>query len=173
MNCSHIEDLLSRYVEDDVSEEERGIVDSHVAACSACAESLADYQRLEGLLVARSELRPPPRDVRLAVLDRVGMARRPWWAVIWPLPAPAAASAVFVTLGIVMLVFRDAVAKWVDGALPREGSAAGFGDLLHSMGQGVVAFAGANQVAVMAIHFGVFGLVFLTGSLFVMKFVRD
>jgi len=173
MNCAQIEELLPRYVEDDVSEDERRAVAAHVSDCSACAQALAEYERIEAMLLARHELLPSSRELGKAVVQRLGIGRRPWWTLLWPVPLPAAASAAMVTIGIVMLVFHNAVARWLGGALPEERTTLGLGEALGALTQSVMAFAGANQVVVTVLYFGVFGLIFLTGSLIVVKFVRD
>jgi hypothetical protein len=38
MECKHIEDLLSPYLEDELTGEERQTVEEHLASCPACAE---------------------------------------------------------------------------------------------------------------------------------------
>jgi hypothetical protein len=51
MDCKHIKELLLSYVDDEVSEEDRKLVEVHLSGCSACAEEM------EALAVTGSKLR--------------------------------------------------------------------------------------------------------------------
>jgi hypothetical protein len=50
MACEKFGLLLSKYVDDELSLEERKLVDSHVAGCQECRETLAIFLRNEGLI---------------------------------------------------------------------------------------------------------------------------
>ena len=175
MSCQNYEELIIRYSEDDVSAQERAAVDSHVAECSACADALAEYQALETSLLSRREMLPHPARTINAVVARVGLVEKPpWWSfIVRPISVPAALSTALIALGVVLFLARDSAAQWLSGVLPTEGSADGLARFIESLGDSVVSFAGANQIVVMTLYFGVFGLIFFTGSVMVLRFVRE
>lgn len=50
MNCEQAEDILSAYLDNILETPQRGEVESHLAQCAACTETLAEYRRYDGLL---------------------------------------------------------------------------------------------------------------------------
>ena len=107
MNHSRAQDLLSPYLEDDLSEADRSAVESHLAACAGCAEDLSDLRGAVALLRRLPAPEPPPF-LASRVMARIadGEARpggfRRWLAqasapiIAAPLAAAAAALLVFV-----------------------------------------------------------------------------
>ncbi len=74
MGCSGYKDLLSRYIDNELSKREREELLAHLQHCSKCSHALAKYRQVETLLAqpGREETRPNP-----AVRDRVLDAIRP------------------------------------------------------------------------------------------------
>ncbi len=74
MGCSGYKDLLSRYIDNELSKREREELLAHLQHCSKCSHALAKYRQVESLLAqpGREETRPNP-----AVRDRVLEAIRP------------------------------------------------------------------------------------------------
>ena len=60
MTCKRFEELLSAYVEGELSAEERREMDGHIASCPACAELLAFFREAEGAMAALPEVEPGP-----------------------------------------------------------------------------------------------------------------
>jgi predicted anti-sigma-YlaC factor YlaD len=60
MTCERIEELLSAYLEGELGAVERGEVDSHLAACPACAGLLAGLRELTVAMAAFPEAEPSP-----------------------------------------------------------------------------------------------------------------
>lgn len=70
MKCENIQFNLSIYLDDILTEDERGAVEEHLARCPLCRQTAADYQMLRQDL--RSTPRPPlPADVLASVRNRV------------------------------------------------------------------------------------------------------
>lgn len=56
MKCKDIEDLLSPYLEDELSREERKAVEEHVKSCESCSLLLSSLEETTGFLVDFPEL---------------------------------------------------------------------------------------------------------------------
>jgi hypothetical protein len=59
MTCREIQNLLPGYRENHLSEEERGLIESHLTLCSLCRQSLVDLKETEDLLNHLEEVEPP------------------------------------------------------------------------------------------------------------------
>ena len=115
MRCERIEPLLSAYLDRELGEAERGIVEGHVDACSRCTQALDRLQRLQHLLrmIPTEELHEnlAPRimarlSARVSPLDRVVTRVRAWGHR----PVPAAITGVLVVLliaGSIVLLRQD------------------------------------------------------------------
>ena len=72
MKCENIQFNLSIYLDDILTEDERGAVERHLAQCPLCRQTAADYQMLRQDL--RVLERPPmPADVLVSVRNRVAL----------------------------------------------------------------------------------------------------
>lgn len=60
MTCERVEELLSAYLEGELGAVEKGEVDSHLAACPACAGLLAGLREVTGAMAAFPEVEPSP-----------------------------------------------------------------------------------------------------------------
>jgi len=60
MNCRDIEKNLPAYLEDLLSQEEKGMVREHLASCRKCSKSLEDFKSMDALLQNLKEVPPPP-----------------------------------------------------------------------------------------------------------------
>jgi Tol biopolymer transport system component len=58
MNCEQVEELLSAYLDNMLSSEERRLVASHLQSCSACSKILADYNYYDTLIALLPRLSP-------------------------------------------------------------------------------------------------------------------
>jgi hypothetical protein len=79
-DCRRTELLISRAMEEGLSSGERGRMEAHVRSCSACRETMAEFQALEYLLdglPARS-IDPPPHLVQM-VMSRLPSHMEPGW----------------------------------------------------------------------------------------------
>ena len=57
--CAAFWPLLSALIDDLLSEDEREMVDAHLAECAACRERLAEYRALGRALATLPPLEPP------------------------------------------------------------------------------------------------------------------
>jgi anti-sigma factor RsiW len=60
MTCERFEELLSAYLEGEVSAEERREMDTHATSCPACAELLSLFRASQEALAAFPEVEPGP-----------------------------------------------------------------------------------------------------------------
>jgi hypothetical protein len=71
MACERIEELLSAFLEDELSPAERAVVESHLAACPECSALLAGLARTQQALADFPELDPSPGlQARLAAIPQ-------------------------------------------------------------------------------------------------------
>jgi hypothetical protein len=52
MECGETKELLSAYLDGEVTEKERKLIESHLASCPSCASELEDLRRVVGLVAA-------------------------------------------------------------------------------------------------------------------------
>ncbi|GLV59531.1 hypothetical protein KDH_63570 [Dictyobacter sp. S3.2.2.5] len=71
MNCEQVRDLLSAYLDDQLTANERQYVDAHLSSCPQCASVLADYRRFDALLAQLPRVTPTP-DLRDKILATAG-----------------------------------------------------------------------------------------------------
>src|SRR5215217_7212511 len=99
--CDEIQLLISRFVDDEVTQAERERVETHVGTCDACAYKLIEYMEM-AVIFAEGPLRSPEPELRSSVFREIGNAKeaersktpvrtpapspeRPWYT---PAPAP-------------------------------------------------------------------------------------
>ncbi len=179
MSCDAFDDLLPLYAEGELGADERKRVDEHVAACASCRESLSFYRELESSLVSRESLRPSPAKAAAAVTARLGLRKRSR-TLDAHVGVPALASAGFILLGIVLFVFRGAVARFFTDAAGRSVGLPGpefsndVSRAVEGWTRGVGQIAGlGNEWVLLSVYAGILALVLLTGSWMVLKFVRE
>ena len=71
MTDDHIEELLPRYIEGDLTSEERRAVDEHLSSCDDCREALGLYSSLERALVAFKRERPSSKQTYARIERRL------------------------------------------------------------------------------------------------------
>ena len=59
MSCEHVRDLLSAYLDNQLTAIERQNVASHLALCAECSTILADYRRFDALLAHLPRIAAP------------------------------------------------------------------------------------------------------------------
>ena len=72
MQCERARELLSPYLDGELSAEERRAVAAHIEGCRACAAQVADFQRV-GRTLAEAGREPMPKALALRV--RANLAR--------------------------------------------------------------------------------------------------
>jgi anti-sigma factor RsiW len=170
MSCGRFDELLPLYLEGELADEEKAGVDAHLAQCPVCTESLAVYSRLEASLVERHLARPPAALLAAHVIERLAPSRK-WSALKTLLSLPSLISAGFIAAGILLFLGKFAVPE----------SFTSFGSRLpayleafaRQLGRGAEEFAAVGEVTMLSIYIGVFGLILLSGSWMVMRFVRQ
>ena len=60
MNCEHIKELLSAYLDDTLASTERQEVQQHLSTCDGCSAVLDDYRHFDTLLANLPRVSPDP-----------------------------------------------------------------------------------------------------------------
>ncbi|MFQ5512651.1 MAG: anti-sigma factor family protein [Candidatus Krumholzibacteriia bacterium] len=187
MNCDQVELLLAAYVEGALCADDTARIDAHVRSCSACGAALADYQKLEAMLLRRSELRPAPALTARNVAKRLGFAgkrRTPRVLALVPRAVaalsglPGIVGASFMVAGILMLFFGDSARSLISRvggeflerlpvALDRLPLA------IDRLTRTLDASTGGHEWVPAAVFLGVFLAIASAGSWMVMRFVRE
>ena len=177
MNCEHIENLLPRYADGDLSRVEMGAVDSHVRECGACANSLAAYVSLEQALQSRRSEMPSAGALSRGVNRRLGLRRdRVIVGALTGLPGILSGS--FIMVGIILLVFRNQLGTLIgrfESALGQASPQAtgGLGAFIEKIGYGIAQLGGMDEWTLITLYVGIAALIMLSGSLMVLRFVRE
>ena len=104
---NQVVELLSAYIDDEVSADERATVEAHLATCSACAQDLASLRQTVNLLGELPQVAAPrPFTVRESDIRPVPGPDRPaWWRLRWAqgLVGAAAMLLCVVVVGVVLL----------------------------------------------------------------------
>jgi hypothetical protein len=115
MNCKVVEETLPSYLYDELSAEERGAYDLHLAGCEHCRGIMEESRRLQQLLHQRTALEPSPemivrcRQALDEALDREQFGWRSlfrsWLPVGWNVPSRVPASGALTALALAVLGF--------------------------------------------------------------------
>lgn len=104
MECSSYRQLVSRYLDDALNEEERNELLLHLGQCSSCRLTLARYRRLEQRL-RQAPSTPVPPSCRRGLMDQAANDREPFRARLrLATTGLAVASVTIATLVIATLV---------------------------------------------------------------------
>jgi len=102
MNCEHIENLLSPYLENELSSHDRAVVERHLENCPQCSELLSLLRETTQALEDFPEVPVSPELIRrLVEIPEIKKNRRLGFDINWrPLfqPLMAAASVFFILL---------------------------------------------------------------------------
>ena len=99
MTGPHPEELLAAYVDGDLADDDRRVVDDHVAACARCADEVALARRARDAMAAL-EPAPAPLGLGTPAIQRARASRRAD-RLRWV--AGAAAAAVVLAVGVVVV----------------------------------------------------------------------
>ena len=90
---NQVAELLSAYIDDEVTSEERALVESHLATCTSCTHDIVALRRTVNLVGQLPQV-PAPRPFTLRESDvrPVRPARRAWWQLPWARGLAAAAA---------------------------------------------------------------------------------
>jgi anti-sigma factor RsiW len=103
MSCRHIDEMLPRYLENDLSADDRRGIDEHLASCERCRQSLETFRELEESLGELAASVPSWEAAEAGLARRFGMRpRRPIAAVF--ISAPFIAGLSFIVLGVALFV---------------------------------------------------------------------
>lgn len=104
---NQVADLLSAYIDGEVTADERALVEAHLAACTACAHDLVTLRQTVSLLRQLPQMAAPrPFTVRAADVKAIRPARPAWWRRPWArgLVAVAAVLLCVVAVGGLLLL---------------------------------------------------------------------
>jgi anti-sigma factor RsiW len=109
MNCDRIEELIPRYLERDLGEEEERAIASHLASCAQCRRSLETFTELERSLRELEAAVPSWRMAEARLTRGLGLKRRRALPEL-VFTAPSLAGLSFIVLGIVLFLKASALA---------------------------------------------------------------
>ena len=169
MNCSRIEELLVRYLEGDLADDEWRAVDEHVASCAECRRSLETFISLEESLGALRETVPSWKTVEARFSRRAGLEkRRSIPAFVFNAPVITGLS--FVALGVVLFLRGNVLFPALRSLGPR--FVVFFDGFVQSLSRLFADAAGLNVTVLIAIYgFLTFALMCGTSAL-VFRFGR-
>jgi hypothetical protein len=112
MDCHHIEERLSSYVEGSISSEERILIEEHVKVCRKCNESLDDLRKTIEYVRHLKEIEPPAW-LTQKIMAKIESAPKPekgiWRKLFYPLHVklPIEAAAVVLIAVTAIYIFKS------------------------------------------------------------------
>jgi len=104
---NQVAELLSAYIDDEVSADERALVEAHLTTCTTCAQDLTALRQTVALLGVLPQMAAPrPFTLRESDVRPVPSPARPaWWQLPWVrgLAAATAMMLCVVVVGVVLL----------------------------------------------------------------------
>ena len=104
MNCEHIQELLSMYIDEETTTEESNRIKEHLSSCEECQK---EYEELKTVLSLFNTLEPiePPEDLKRSIMAKVRNESppKPWLSSIknrW-VSLGATAAVIFIIVGAV------------------------------------------------------------------------
>ncbi|MGQ9675687.1 MAG: zf-HC2 domain-containing protein [Chloroflexota bacterium] len=116
MDCASYSQLISRYLDDALSEEERSGLRLHLSQCSSCRIKLARYRRLDERLRQMPCASAPP-DCRWKVLDQA-MSDQQEFRLAHRLPIASLAMASLAVASLLILSVMVPLVMGIAGAAP-------------------------------------------------------
>jgi hypothetical protein len=90
---NQVVEILSAYIDDEVTAEERVMVEQHLTMCNACVRNLATLRQTVALLGELPQVAVPrPFTLRQADVEPVRQRRKSWWRLSWAQGLIAAAA---------------------------------------------------------------------------------
>jgi len=118
MNDKHVEELIPRYLDKDLNDDERSMVAAHLASCEACRSSLKTFAALEKSLVELGATVPSWKTAEARFGRRFGFERRkPLASLVFNAPVLLGLS--FVALGVVLFLRGRLLLLSIDSLGPR------------------------------------------------------
>lgn len=172
MSCDRYENMLSAFVEGDLSREDEAALDTHLSACESCRESLAAYRALEDQLVLRRDAVPPVGPFLGAVFAPAVSPALHRARVLMDriFSAPSLATFAFFVVGWLLYAYSDVVQGWtnqVAGAAPVAGRFAGWLSSLSA------ALGGGDMMTVALAYTGVTLLILASGAWMTLHYVQS
>ncbi len=112
--AEHVHDLLSDYLNGDLSDDQRQAIQAHLATCSDCRRDFESL-RLTVLLVRQAPLQPVPRAFTIPAPPP-----RRSWSLVWLRASTGALAALFVAVLAIQLVFPTASAPAASASRPTD-----------------------------------------------------
>lgn len=86
--CEEYLELISRYVDNDLSGDESEQLFEHLAHCAGCSDALSSFEELR--IMAKENLKSPPSELRSGVMESIKATKNRPWYVRWRFTAVAA-----------------------------------------------------------------------------------
>lgn len=99
MTCKEIENRLPAYLENHLSQDEKKIIDGHIASCSQCSRAVEALRKAQKIVRDLSDVEPPPffeqrimSRVREEVQQKQGILRKLFYPLYIKIPVQALAT---------------------------------------------------------------------------------
>lgn len=170
MKCDQVEDLLPGYVGGDLSEEDKLLVDRHLAGCAFCRESIKVYADLERRLIELKSEMPLPAVVYSGVAARLRLRkRRRSPAAIWNVPFVT--SLVTVICALILLVYREPLKELYPGIMAAATRIVS--DFSTALPGWIVQIAGGETWVLYCVYMLLAFLTILIGGLTLNRFIHE
>ena len=80
MTCEELEILISAYIDDELCDDERLLVEKHLKSCHACGELLADFSQIHTLYRELEDIQAP-KGFRERIAQRIDRPSSLWFRV--------------------------------------------------------------------------------------------
>jgi hypothetical protein len=98
---NQVAELLSAYIDDEVTTDERALVEEHLATCASCVYDLATLRQTVALLVQLPQVAAPrPFTLRVSDVMPLRPARPAWWRLPWVQGVVAAAAVLLCVVAV-------------------------------------------------------------------------
>lgn len=117
MRCEESRELVTGFVDEELSTDERTLFEAHLAACSGCADAVSAERRIRAMMRRTGQSVAAPAQLRAVLQHQYGHRQESWWVRVqqWcgmgfrPAPAMALVILILVPLALLMLDSRQAI----------------------------------------------------------------
>ncbi len=170
MKCDRIEELLPGYVEGDLSEEDKLLVDRHLAKCALCRESFKVYADLERRLAEIKSEMPLPAAVYSGVAAKLGLRkRRISPAAIWNVPFVT--GLVTAICALILFVYREPLRELYPGVMAAVSKIVS--DFSTALPGWIVHIAGGETWVLYCVYMLLVFLTILIGGITLNRFIHE
>jgi len=113
MSCKETSELVTGFVDDQLSTDERSSYEAHLRVCAACVKAVSRERQIKARMRAAGRMVTAPLELRAALQQKYGVQRTSWWvrAQEWCRfsirPVPAVALLALIAVPVALLVMES------------------------------------------------------------------